>query len=703
MMYPKPVRAELNEKQAVFHDLKVCGICSDLFEEAARICGFPASRADTGSIRIEVDRSIPGIEAYEITVGDDAIVLRGCSEEAAARGIWTLLEMIRPAQGGWAVPTGMIRDEAFKPMRGVHLYLPPSDGIEECKRFLAVLARLKYNAVILEIGGVMAYERHPEINRAWTRFCREARRHAGGPRGLQASEAYWKDSTHIEMAGGGCLKKSEIAELVQYCRLLRLEVIPEIQGLSHAYYLTLADRSIAERPFERWPDSYCPCNERSYELYFDCAEEILETIRPKRVSIGHDEVRVLGECPLCRKKSGAELLANDINRLHEFYRQREVRIMMWGEMLQNSENFKGIRTGGVEIPERTDRYGRKYKLLATHQAIRMIPRDILILDWHYAQGDATEAEFKENGFSEIFGNFKGSTIANWQERANRGNVQGAEVSTWCLPNEDENGRNGWFYELAFSSAVLWRSDYSDECRTAWDKSAEKLLPELKAIVRGEKPAFDGTEKTLASLILPQKKKPADDTAVKVKAEAITTLSEGIAARLAAGGLSAGSEFTVDAVCRGLVLFHAAENVPEEREFTWYFLDPAPRIPASYAIDYDDGLTIRFPVEFPVMAGSFGSDASYVRPVGDEAFSEDIDDDRRAKQARPAPVYAPKDVWRSSAVYFSRSAAFTVQGNTRTVYAWEWKNPRPEAKVRRIRLIDEEKSAIRLLCFGIGIL
>ena len=100
-----------------------------------------------------------------------------------------------------------------------------------------------------------------------------------------------------------------------------------------------------------------------------------------------------------------------------------------------------------------------------------------------AEMKATEAEFKENGFSEIFGNFKGSTIANWQERANRGNVQGAEVSTWCLPNEDENGRNGWFYELAFSSAVLWRSDYSDECRTAWNKSAEKLLPELKSLYR----------------------------------------------------------------------------------------------------------------------------------------------------------------------------------------------------------------------------
>lgn len=698
MLYPEPIRQELCGEPVVFEKLTVCGICADLFAEAARILGIKAGIAAHGNIRLGINRELSGIDAYEISVGD-TIELNGCSEEAVARGIWTLTELIQPVENGWKISRGYLKDAAFKPMRAVHLYLPPADCIEECKRFFAMLARLKYNAIILEIGGGVEYERHPEVNLAWMKFCREAYRHTGGPQGLQASEAYWKDSTHVELAGGAVLKKSELRELVQYCKLLRMEVIPEIQALSHAYYLTLADRSIAERPFERWPDSYCPCNEHSYELYGDCAEEILEVVRPKRVSIGHDEVRVLGECPKCREKSGAELLAYDVNRLHEFYRGHGVKIMMWGEKLQNFENFKGVRAGGVEIPERIDKYGRHYSMPATCDAVDMVPKDILMLDWYYSQGDATEADFKAKGFSEIFGNFKGSTIANWQERANRGNVLGAEVSTWCIPTEQEIGENGWFYELAYSAAVLWRDDYTDECRMEWDKRTEKMLPELKNIMRGECALFDGTEKTLSALKLPEQK--TEQTAVNT--DGLTNVSAELAQRLANNGLAVGTEFDVNAVCPGLVFFHAAENIPERRIHTWFFLDPAPRIPASYAVDYADGLTIRIPVEFPNMTGCFKADASYFRPTGEAAVAADIDDDRKAKAQRFAPSFAQCDQWRTAAVYFSRSAAFTAQDGPRTVYAWEWKNPRPEAEIARIRVIDEEKSPIALNCFGIGVL
>ena len=48
-------------------------------------------------------------------------------------------------------------------------------------------------------------------------------------------------------AAGRSLEKEEVADLVRYAKSLGIEVVPEMQSLSHAYYLVLAHPEIAER------------------------------------------------------------------------------------------------------------------------------------------------------------------------------------------------------------------------------------------------------------------------------------------------------------------------------------------------------------------------------------------------------------------------------------------------------------------------
>ena len=115
---------------------------------------------------------------------------------------------------------------------------------------------------------------------------------------------YWKDSLHTELAGGSYLTKDEVRGIVQYAKARGMNVIPEVQALSHAYYLTVSHPEIAEMSFDIFPDTYCPSNEKSYELYFEVADEVLEVFEPNTVSIGHDEIRVLGWCDKCKEKSG---------------------------------------------------------------------------------------------------------------------------------------------------------------------------------------------------------------------------------------------------------------------------------------------------------------------------------------------------------------------------------------------------------------
>lgn len=619
-----------------------------------------------GNIKLIYDETIGNPEGYRIHIGE-MVEIYAKTRSGFVYAAATLSQLI--SEDG-SVPCLELYDEPYKKVRGVHMYLPPCDGLDEFCRILDALAYLKYNTLILEIGGGMEYERHPEINMAWRKFCREAMRYPGGPQGLQASEEYWKDSTHVELAGGDVLTKGEVKRLVEYAHSLGMEVIPEIQALSHAYYLTLAHREIAERPHERWPDSYCPLNEESYKLYFDVADEIYETIGFDKVSIGHDEIRVLAQCPRCKGHSGHELLAYEINKLHEFYSAKGVEVWMWGEMLQNFLSFQGNMSGdGVD---KVNRFGRRHLLPKTYEALDKIPRDIVMIDWQYSSAPNSEQGFLERGIRQIYGNFSGSTIAEWQTRSARENVLGAEVSTWCVAGEDEIARNGWFTEFIFSSAVLWQNDYCDEMREEIYQKTINKLPEIRSIVRGEE---------------------------KVEMHGLTFSHENNEYRVSHEQPS----LDIGVRCEALTFEHTADYAKDmipKRCFTWFFKDRKPYICAHYVVEYEDGIKTGIPIEFGVQTGAASSDFVWSRPqVYEKRFDDESQKEQGQKVDFPAPYYDVLDPWLNGVSYFAQPCKREVEEQTTMIYRWQWKNPRPEVAVKRITLYPEQKESVALKWFG----
>lgn len=592
-------------------------------------------------------------------------------------------------------------DGPYKKLRGMHLYLPARKNIEVYKRILDTMAFFKMNTVIIEVGGAMEYEKHPEINEKWEWFCNFADFEfpgIGRSRSVQWSDTYWKDSIHTEHAGGSYLTKAEVRDIVQHAKNLGFTVIPEIQALSHSYYLTLAHREIAELEDDMFPDSYCPLNEKSYELYFEVAEEVLEVFEPDMVSVGHDEIRVLGECEKCREKTGHELLAYELNRLHDFYAKKNIRMMMWGEMLLHYQNYKGVWVG--EKRETVNEYGFHHVYPEGYNAKYHIPKDILMLDWQYSLDHKTEKYYEEDGFQSVFGNFRGSKLLNWGRRGAGDNVLGAEVSTWVVTDEDTFAKDGIFFEMAFSANMLWEHDYDND---KYEEMTEKVIRQMyftKAIMRGEasqiflgadteviytgdkERAFAKLDLTRAKEISVVAKRAADkfgDTVYGVSADAVNLLIK--------------KEFKAD----GLAFLHTAkkdmEYIPSH-----LFPDYAPLGLCAYVVLYEDGTIETVNAVFGRTVGNINLEIK----CGDGTEEEKdftIDNVSEEKQETlKAPTFAPNSQWLGSILY---DCVPFSDGET-TAFLYEWKNPHPDKKIVKIRTIntcqDIEQS---IVLFGIS--
>jgi hypothetical protein len=83
-----------------------------------------------------------------------------------------------------------------------------------------------------------------------------------------------------------------------------------------------------------------------------------------------DEVFILGQCPRCKGQENAALFAKAVNDLHaHFVGKRKVQMLMWGDRLLDG---KTTGYGEWEASENN-----------TAPAIDLIPKDILLCDWHY--------------------------------------------------------------------------------------------------------------------------------------------------------------------------------------------------------------------------------------------------------------------------------------------------------------------------------
>lgn len=666
-------------------------------------------------------------EGYTLSVTEDVIGIFGIDKSGAIFGTQTLLQLgVKDKRGQLKFPAAEIRDWPYKPIRGFHVYMPGNNSIEGFKRIIKMLVHVKMNMLIIEVGGGMEYDRHPEINQAWKKFCREVMSYPGGPEEVHRTNPYMLNSMHPELGGGAYLSKEEVRNIVEYARDLGFTVVPEIQSLSHSYYLTMAHREIAERPLSPYPDSYCPSNPRSYELYFDIAEEVLEVFKPEWVSIGHDELWTLGECPLCKDKTGEELVASDIAKLYDFYKTRDIRVMQWCQCVHNFMAYDGSQAGGLfmeykvtegnawdatEANKFENTEGRYWRILETYKAAGMIPKDILMLDECHGSGSESEMDLKKNGFMHIYGNFniRGKMIADWEVRSARENVLGAQVSTWCYADEYTMGRNNVIYGLMFASDQLWWDGYNDKL---WESERLRIIehmPAIRKILKGIDDPLISFDKTSFDIFYAgncsgeQALSLSPGNVRWVKGSKLP-LVFGNVSRLSGIPVDTGNIYVnIDTKVKSLIFLHAAIK-PMEFIPTWNFNDMSAYLLAKYEIVFADGSIDELEVRFGIETGNMNMDWGRYRKENDYTPQE-INKDAGLTEERSrmkAPYYFAFEPWEGSLFYSLIPVCVDTDNGTKTLFAFEWINPDPSREISTVRAVNTCKEPDqKLLIFAIA--
>ena len=443
----------------------------------------PLIRQHCARLQLQLNEKTPGPEGYLLHVDETAVLVAGGDARGAFYGLQSLRQLIRKSDQQCRIPRLDVKDWPDKPFRGVKLYVPSRAQIPFFKRFIRdFMALHKYNTLMMEMNACMRLDRHPELNAGWVEMGRDtnfSRKNypPGVPHDMESN------SSHHDTADGGFLEKDEVADLVRWVEQNHIEVVPEIPSLTHAYYLLSRHRELSQVPDVKWPDTYCACDPRSYELLFDVMDEYIEVMKPRMVHAGHDEwFAPYGLGPCCKDRDPGEVYGEDIRKVHSYLARKGIRMAIWGDYL-----LERVRGKGLQARSAPD--GFKYKApgaMSPEQVRALVPKDILIFNWFWSGeegGETAEAQLDEFGFRQIYGNMT-PFIEKYRERSRRPTIIGGAPSSWAATTE-YNMCKDLLRDVMGCSSLLWSKQPLEPLELS--RITQARMPEARPRLTGQVP------------------------------------------------------------------------------------------------------------------------------------------------------------------------------------------------------------------------
>ena len=293
--------------------------------------------------------------------------------------------------------------------------------------------------------------------------------------------------THPELRDGNALSQEDVKKLVAVCRKDSIHLIPQINLLGHqsggkslgsllAQYPEFDETPWVKMPEHyEWPNadrlyckSYCPLHPKVHEVVFAVMDEVCDVFETDAFHAGMDEVFYLGEskCPRCGGKDKAELFAGEVRTLHDHLHAKGRRLWIWSDrLLDGAANGLGEWEGSTN---------------GTARAIDLIPKDVMLCDWHYEQDVPTAPYLAMKGFHVVTCPWKSSQLAVWQAQ---------DMARWRSrsPAELRDRFEGVMQTVWSGAGSFLNKDYNSQpdatnswnCFTAMFGEIRKLQPEDK--------------------------------------------------------------------------------------------------------------------------------------------------------------------------------------------------------------------------------
>ncbi len=214
--------------------------------------------------------------------------------------------------------------------------------------------------------------------------------------------------THPELVDSGALSEDDARKIAQICKANHINLIPQINLMGHQSWQSKLGKLLEvypefdETPWIKmptnyeWPNddnlyckSYCPLAPGLHRVLFDIIDEVCDAFEAKAFHAGMDEVFYIGmpKCPRCGGKDPARLFADEVRRIDNHLKSKGRQMWMWGD------RFLDGKTTGLGEWEASKNN--------TYRAIDMVPKDIVICDWHYENPAQTAVYFASKGFQVV--------------------------------------------------------------------------------------------------------------------------------------------------------------------------------------------------------------------------------------------------------------------------------------------------------------
>ena len=349
-----------------------------------------------------------------------------------------------------ALPGAMAQNiDELLPVRGFAIAAPAPQGVDAFVRFIdEELAPAKINLLILRVDWGYAYESHPEL----------------------------RDPNP--------LSKADVSRLVAACRRNGIRLVPQVNLLGHQSWAQETNAllrvypqfdetpSIKTENYTGWPNpdglyckSYCPLHPDVHTVVFDVVDEVCKAFEADAFHAGMDEVFYIGEkeCPRCNGRDKAELYAGEVTLIRNHLAQDGRQLMIWGDRL-----LDGRTTGLGE-------WEASYN--GTWRAIDLIPKDVLICDWHYERADLSAVYFAMKGLPVATCGYRNPEVSLQQVKDM---IQFRKQAS----AETVNHLQGYIHTIWSGTAPFLRSYYSqdeDKGRDGGAKAAKAVLNYLKEL------------------------------------------------------------------------------------------------------------------------------------------------------------------------------------------------------------------------------